>query len=95
LLEDIVTHLNHSLRTSGHAAISGHSSITIYLSLLACLDDLHSIARRAHQIAARYIDNNGHPEYSVGKPGVAMYPQDGTVAKELEMMARSRAAQAS
>lgn len=90
LLEDIAIHLGSKLRTSDCVMPRGETSIVIYVSLLNTLDDLHSIARRMHITGKQFLDNNAHPEYTLGAPGVALCPLDGDGAESLFAAASGR-----
>lgn len=90
LLEDIALHLGEKLRASDCVLPRDDTSIVIYVSLLNALDDLHSIARRMHTVGAQFLDNNGHPEYTLTQPGVALCPLDGAGAGDLYAAAEAR-----
>lgn len=92
LLEDIATHLTSRLRASDIATPMDANTIVVYVSLINTADDLHSIGRRVHQMAAHYLDNNGLPEYAIAGTGVAMCPQDGTDSKDLQANALAKIA---
>ncbi|MCC2097147.1 MAG: transposase [Hyphomicrobiales bacterium] len=91
LLQDTAAHLRDKLNASDHAAVSGPATISIYVSLINSIEDLHAVARRLHHHATHFFDSSGHPEYSFSPPGVAFYPLDGATAGELHAIASDRA----
>jgi transposase len=95
LIGDIAAHLREKLNASDYAGTAGPATVSIYVSLINNIDDLHAVARRLHHHATHFLDSSGHPEYSFSPPGVAFYPLDGVSAEELHAIAsgRARAAQ--
>lgn len=94
LIGDVAIHLRDKLNASDYAGTDGPAIISIYVSLINSIEDLHAVARRLHHHATHFLDSSGHPEYCFSPPGVAFYPLDGTSAEELHAIASTRASAA-